>query len=103
MYLGEAFLGQSSSIKDVKKTERSTRRPICTTCLRFFEKNMTKSDFERAPDDISATPEHLHRSQGRVWDLKNKKIEDNVEWLVVAIPPDHITDLDAGGAEKCRS
>ena len=39
-----------------------------------FDKNATKSDFERAPSDISAIPTHLDGSQGSV---RGQKIQKN--------------------------
>ena len=50
-----------------------------------FDKNATKSDFERAPSDISAIPTHLDGSWGPVRGQKIRKHENarvcDMRWI----------------------
>ena len=65
---GEIFMNQRP-----EKRISSAWRPKFRQKVKFFDKNATKSDFERAPRDISAIPTHLDGSRGPVRDQKNRK------------------------------
>ena len=55
------------------KRTSSAWRPGFRRKVSFFDKKTTKSDFERAPRDISAIPTDLDQSRGSVRDKKVRK------------------------------
>ena len=56
-----------------EKRISSAWRPDFRRKVNFFIKNATKSDFERAPSDISAIPTHPDGSRGPVQYQKHPK------------------------------
>ena len=56
-----------------EKRISSAWRPKFRRKVNFFDKNATKSDFERAPRDISSIPTHLDESLGPVGGYKIRK------------------------------
>ena len=79
---GEIFMNQR-----LQKRISSAWRPEFRRKGTFFDKNATKSDFERAPSDISAIPTHLDGSRGPVQDQKiQKKLK--CPGLVIGSPQD---------------